>query len=215
VAEAEIAVRQLLESSWPQALRFFERAEKDCAVPGVGWRALFAGVPRRLGALAETGVASELAASRSHWTLADYTRLWLLLRALPSVPATEQPGFLLQLFEAGELREQVSILRVLPALAEPGRFAEVGLQACRTNARDVFEAIVCENAFLAAYFAPLNFNQAVMKAIFMQVPVRRIELLESRITPELSRMASDYASERRAAGRSVPEDAEYLSNHRV
>jgi hypothetical protein len=142
-------------------------------------------------------------------------RLWLLTRALSKLPRAEQPGFLLQLFEAGELGEQVSVLRVLPELPEPGRFVEVGLQACRTNARDVFEAIVCENAFLAAEFPALNFNQAVMKAIFMEVSVRRIEQLESRITPELSRMASGYASERRAAGRPVPDDAEYLSQYRA
>ena len=49
-----------------------------------------------------------------------------------------------------------------------------------------------------------------MKAIFNGVSVGRIEGLSRRITPELSRMATGYASERRAAGRPVPKDAEFL-----
>jgi hypothetical protein len=66
---------------------------------------------------------------------------------------------------------------------------------------------------LAGHFPDLNFNQAIMKSIFMEVSVRRVEQLERRITPELSRMAAGYISERRAAGRTVPKDAEYLSNY--
>ena len=105
------------------------------------------------------------------------------------------------------------VLRVLPLLPEPARFAETGVQACRTNARDVFEAIVCENPFLVQHFPELNFNQAIMKAIFMEVPLSRVDGLASRITPELSRMAAGYASERRAAGRPVPADAEFLAHY--
>ncbi len=135
------------------------------------------------------------------------------MRALPNVAADEQATWLVGLFEGGELGEQVSLLRVLAALPDAGRFVETGLQACRHNSLDVFEAIVCENPFPAEHFPALNFNQAVIKAIFNGVSVRRIEALERRITPELSRMAAGYASERRAAGRAVPQDAEYLAHH--
>lgn len=212
----ELASKNLLEASAPEAERFFARAEKELlGQPGLGFRGLFASVPRRLGSVADTrpGAPADLSAARPHWTLTDYARLWLMARALPLLPSAEQPGFVLNLFEAGESGEQVSVLRVLPALPEPERFVETGLQACRANARDVFEAMVCENAFLAAFFPALNFNQAVMKAIFMEVPIQRIEGLAARITPELSRMAAGYASERRAAGRPVPPDAEFLSQH--
>ncbi|MDF3065523.1 MAG: hypothetical protein K0R38_1124 [Polyangiaceae bacterium] len=210
----ELASKNLLEASVPDAARFFERADKELAEqPGLGFRGLYASVPRRLGTAAErpAEAPADLPQARPHWTLTDYARLWLTARALPLLPSAEQPGFVLNLFEAGEIGEQVSALRVLSALPEPERFVETGLQACRTNARDVFEAIVCENAFLAAHFPALNFNQAVMKAIFMEVSIQRIEGLEARITPELRRMAAGYASERRAAGRPVPPDATFLS----
>jgi hypothetical protein len=214
--EPELALRKLLEERWLESERFFERAGRDLAgPPGLGFRALFASVPRRLGKAASLTLDAppELLAARPHCTLTDYLRLWLLTQALPHVAPPGQPDWLLRLFEAGELGEQISILRVLPLLPDPARFLETGVQACRTNARDVFEAIVCENPFLAEHFPPLNFNQAIMKAIFMEVPLSRVTELTRRITPELSRMARGYASERRAAGRPVPHDAEFLAQY--
>ena len=44
------------------------------------------------------------------------------------------------------------------------------------------------------------------KALFIGVPIARIVGLRRRLNPDLSRMARDYASERRAAGRTVPAD---------
>jgi hypothetical protein len=207
----------LVAGQWPEGTRFFERVRADAGRPlGLGFRAAFASVPRRLGVLGPTLVIPpvELAPlTRPHWTLTDYARGALIALGLDALPVAEQPGFLLHLLEAGEMGEQISILRTLPLWPSGARFWETGVQACRTNARDVFEAIVCDSPYVAAHFPPLNFNQAVMKAIFMGVPVRRIEGLAQRITPELSRMAKDYASERRAAGRVIPEDAEYLMHY--
>jgi len=210
----ELASKNLLEANAPDAARFFERAEKELAgAPGLGFRGLFASVPRRLASAAEKRVEApaDVPEARPHWTLTDYARLWLTARALPLLGREQQAGFVLSLFEGGEIGEQVSVVRTLGALPEPERFVETGLQACRTNARDVFEAMVCENAFLSAFFPALNFNQAVMKAIFMEVSIQRIEGLAERTTPELRRMAASYASERRAAGRPVPPDAAFLS----
>jgi hypothetical protein len=219
--EREPALRKLLEGRWPESGRFFERAGPDLAgPPGLGFRGLFASVPRRLGKAASSTLewppSSPLPLpSRPHHTLTDYVRLWLILEGLSQVASAEQAGWLLQLYEAGEMGEQISILRMLPFLPDPARFLETGVQACRTNARDVFEAIVCENPFPGEYFPALNFNQAIMKALFMEVRLGRVERLAERITPELTRMAAAYASERRAAGRSVPEDAERLAQYGV
>jgi hypothetical protein len=215
--EPETIVRQLLEQRVPDAQRFFERADKEISAPNsLGFRALFASVPRRLGPASTEKVGApltDLPAARPHWTNTELGRLCLLLGALWHVPVGEQGTWLVGLFEGGEIGEQVSILRVLSALPHPDRFVETGLQACRHNSLDVFEAIVAENPYLAAQFPELGFNQAVMKSIFNGVSVKRIEGLTARITPELSRMAAGYASERRAAGRVVPDDAQYLSEY--
>lgn len=214
MTELRAAVKQLLLSCCPEGAAFFQRADADTLQPlGMGIRALFASVPRRLGASAAVAATSSLGGAGSHWTATDYARLWILLGVLPQIEVELQPDWLLNLFEAGEMGEQVSVLRVLPLLPDAERFVETGVQACRTNARDVFEAIVCENPFLVQHFPELNFNQAIMKAIFMEVPLSRVDGLASRITPELSRMAAGYASERRAAGRPVPADAEFLAHY--
>jgi hypothetical protein len=46
----------------------------------------------------------------------------------------------------------------------------------------------------------------VLKALFNGVALARIAGLGARANASLARMATDYAAERRAAGRSVPSD---------
>ncbi|HEX6764557.1 MAG TPA: EboA domain-containing protein [Polyangiaceae bacterium] len=198
----------------PAANAFVTRAfEAAPEAESVAFRALFASVGRRLGAAAgapprETPAVST--AARPHWTLTDWIRAALVARAVESAPAERQPAVVQSLFEAGEIGEQESILRTLVLLPDPARFVETGFLGCRTNARRVFEAIACENAFPELHFPELYFNQMILKAIFMEVPAARIEGLARRNGPELRRMARDYASERRAAGRPVPPDIDLV-----
>lgn len=192
------------------AAAFIERAWQAAEKPdSVAFRAFYASVPRRLGAAAGERVMPPsplVALARPHFTLTDWVRASLLLRAVAALGEDARAPFVHKLFELGELGEQESLLRMLSFLPEPVRFLETALLACRTNVRRVFEAIACDNPYPAAHFSELAFNQLVLKAVFIEVPVARIEGLSARRTPELSRMARDYASERRAAGRPVPDD---------
>lgn len=177
------------------------------------FRAAYAAVPRRLAARAvETPAvpADGQSWARPHWTATDWVRLALIQRALSSLSPPEHAGLVARTFEGGELGEQESLLRTLTLLPEPERFVETAIQACRAHTVRVFAAIACENAYPARFFPEPSFNQMVLKAIFTEVPVRRIESLDSRATPELRRMVAGYASERRAAGRPVPADAESI-----
>ncbi|HEY3497082.1 MAG TPA: EboA domain-containing protein [Polyangiaceae bacterium] len=193
-----------------EARTFLDRALEAAANPAsVGFRAFYAGVSRRLGSSAAQSVTPPpafAALARPHHTLTDWVRATLVVHALGHLSLAEQPAFVLRLLEGGEIGEQESLLRTLSLLPEPARFVETGLAACRTNARRVFEAIACENPFPAEHFPALGFQQMVLKAVFIEVAVARIEGLDARRTPELVRMAEDYASERRAAGRPVPDD---------
>lgn len=208
MTEPQRLVEDLVRANVAAAL--VDRAVEAAQAPAaVAFRALFAGAARRLGDRAGERVPAPGGLSglaRPHLTLTDWTRLFLVLAALERVPPGEAAAFVLRTYEAGEIGEQESVLRTLPLLPEPARFVETGVTACRTNAKRVFEAIACDNPFPAAYFPELNFNQMVMKAVFVEAPVARIEGLAARRTPELLRMATDYASERRAAGRPVPDD---------
>jgi len=198
----------------PSAQAFAARAFDAAAnAESVAFRAMYASVARRLGGAAGQPPArlpDVSDAKRPHWTLTDWVRAALLARALASVDFERQAAVAQALFEAGEIGEQESILRTLEVLPEPRRFLEIGLLGCRTNARRVFEAIACDNAYPERHFPELSYNQMVLKAIFIEVPIVRIEGLSRRNGPELARMARDYASERRAAGRPVPTDIELV-----
>jgi hypothetical protein len=111
-----------------------------------------------------------------------------------------------ELFMTGDLRERHAVLRALPFLQEPARFLTTGVEAMRNNALTVIEAIACGNAYPARFFPEEAFNQLVLKCLFCEIPLARVEGLAGRLTPELRRMVEGYATERRAAGRTVPAD---------
>lgn len=137
-------------------------------------------------------------------------RAALVLAAIGSLDHAEHVPFVRDLIRRGEMRERQAVLRVLAALPEPARFTALAIDACRTNVQSVFEAIACDNAYPARFFPDCAFNQMVLKALFIGAPVARIAQLEPRITDELVRMVEAYASERRAAGRPVPDDASLI-----
>jgi hypothetical protein len=147
-----------------------------------------------------------LLAGAAGWSADEAARAALLLRAATAQPAGAFATLVDDLYQHGDNRERQAILRALAWLPEPERFLELAVEACRTSVQPVFEAIACENEYPAAHFPDLNFNQMVLKAMFTGVGLRRIVGLQGRINAELRRMAAGYASERRAAGRSVPAD---------
>ncbi|WP_437968884.1 EboA domain-containing protein [Sorangium sp. So ce260] len=145
------------------------------------------------------------------WRMDELGRITMLALASRRLPVPELARLLWDCYQRGEGRERQALLRALPFVADAERFVPLAVDACRTNELPVFEAIACENPYPAAHFPDLNFNQMVLKAMFMGVPLARIVGLERRRSGELARMAEDFASERRAAGRSVPADIGLLS----
>lgn len=134
----------------------------------------------------------------------------LVLVVLATFDASEHVPFVRDLIRRGDNRERQAVLRVLAALPEPARFVELAIDACRTNVPSVFEAIACDNPYPARHFPGPAFDQMVLKALFIGAPVARIVDLDARVTDDLVRMVEAYASERRAAGRPVPDDAKLI-----
>ena len=172
------------------------------------FRVAFARAGRKLG---DRPLADEQAELRS-WTMRDLGRAVLLLEALRTSSDDEQVSLVDHVFRTGELGEQQSVVRVLARLPKPERFAPLAAEATRTNAMGVFEALACDNPYPGRHMSDLAFNQMVMKAIFNEISVTRILGLRERTTPELVRIAQDYASERRAAGRPVPADVAVIED---
>jgi hypothetical protein len=170
----------------------------------VGKRALALGADERA-RLAREGLDWPVA----HWATDDLARVTLLLLAGGHDRA--QGGDLVDTcYREGDNRERQAVLYALPLVPEPERFVDLAVEACRTHVQPVFEAITCDNPYPARYFPELAFNQMTLKAVFTGVALARIVGLRGRLTEELARMAADYASERRAAGRPVPADLDLL-----
>lgn len=146
-------------------------------------------------------------------SVADIARIHLLRLALNRLATGEQAGFVDALFRTGDNKEREVLLRGLMLLPLPEQFLATAIDACRAAVQTTFEAIACENAYPEKYFYPEAFRAMVLKALHLGVPLHRIHGLEKRKDQELSRMATDYASELNAAGRAVPADiANILSN---
>jgi len=179
-----------------------------------GFLAEFTGAPRALGKGALALSAGELDALRAagvtwpidSWPLDQLGRVSMLALASQRLSPAEIEWILGACYRQGDSRERQAALRAIPFMQWQERFVPVAVDACRTNEVPIFEAIACENPFPAAHFPDLNFNQMVLKALFVGVALARIVDLDRRRTAELARMVEGYASERRAAGRSVPVD---------
>ena len=200
----------------PAARAWFDAAWAEVAAgaPCRRFSTLFAGAGRRLGRAAVTPDEAEsdrlkaagMLPGPSGWGLDECGRASLLLQALEPLDGPDRGGLVSELYQRGEVRERQAVLRVLAYVPEPRDFRDLAVEACRTSVQSVFEAIACDNPYPAAHFAEGSFNQMVLKAVFTGARLSRVVGLERRVTPDLVRMAKDYAAERRAAGRDVPED---------
>lgn len=169
----------------------------------------FAAAGRKLGTQPITeAAAAAITAAGLRWPVTgadECGRAALVLRFVPDI---------VPLLRRGEVRERQAVLRVLAALPEPARYVEAAIDcAHRSNIESVFSALACDNDFVR-HLPEAAFNQLVLKALFVGAPVARIVGLAERTTPELVRMVDAYASERRAAGREVPADAELIRRSR-
>jgi len=142
----------------------------------------------------------------TRWSHADLLRLDLLLSRATTRGDVACAEAAIACYDGGDAAEQRSWLRGVSLLPSPSQFTALAIDACRTNILPVFEAVALGNPFPAEFFPERNFNQMVLKALFNGVPLAGIVGLPDRRNAELARMAGDYADERRAAGRTVPED---------
>ena len=146
-------------------------------------------------------------------TLDELGRACLLLRATDCLPQKQQIPFIGDIYQHGDCEEQKALLRILAFLPQPSSHLALAVEACRSNVKPIFEAIACTNTYPFHYFPDANFNQMILKALFIESSLHSIVGLSQRLNPQLRQMARDFASERRVAGRPVPEDIALILSH--
>ena len=111
-----------------------------------------------------------------------------------------------RLYHHGTAAERLAVLRALPELSLGTDGLPLVHDALRTNdPRLVAEAL---GRYGARYLAPHDWRQAVLKCLFVGIPLTEVYGLARRCAgdAELARMLRDFADERTAAGRTVPKD---------
>ncbi|WP_251061835.1 MULTISPECIES: EboA domain-containing protein [unclassified Streptomyces] len=131
---------------------------------------------------------------------ADAARVLILHAARADADALSRVYF------QGTAAERRAVLHALPHLV-PGREALPLVEdALRTNDTRLLAAAV--GPYAARHLDSHQWRHAVLKCLFTGVPIDTVADLARRAhrDTELARMLGDYAAERTAAGRSVPED---------
>lgn len=133
------------------------------------------------------------------WTVDDAARL-VLLDALGAALADE----LGDLYRHGDANERRGVLRSLAWLDIADAAVTLVEDALRTNDLRLIAAAL--GPYAAEHLDDHAFAHAVLKAVFVGVPLHGIAGLDRRNSPELSRMLARYVHERVAAGREVPDE---------
>ncbi|MEE2521911.1 EboA domain-containing protein [Pseudarthrobacter sp. J75] len=150
-------------------------------------------------------------------TVSDHARGQLVGRLPECLAPEELAEALLNLYNGGDSAERRGVLRGLGTLAAnapglPAAVVGVGLgltkEALRTNESGVVAAAM--GPFAAAHLDQHNWRHAVLKLVFMGISLDAVTDLSERADDELARMAGDFAAERTAAGRPVPDDVHRL-----
>ncbi len=136
------------------------------------------------------------------WTVDQASRMLLVL----SYPADDSAAFVAamdQLFAAGEVHELVALYQGLPLYPHQAAFRLRCAEGLRTNMNSVFCAIAHRNPFPSEQLNEDQWNQLVLKSLFIGVPLHPIVGLDKRANAKLSKILVEFAQERWAAGRAV------------
>lgn len=140
------------------------------------------------------------------WTVDDAART-LLIAELP-LEGPELKAAIEELYWEGDAAEKRGVLRALSVLDPVAMFGDALLplvkDALRTNDTRLVAAAL--GPYGAGHLDAADYRQGVLKCVFTGIPLSHIAGIDRRVDAELVRMMSEFAEERTAAGRPVPDD---------
>ncbi len=136
------------------------------------------------------------------WTI-DQAARTLLVLTFPAPTAAECVMVLDQLFAAAEMHELVALYQALPLYRDPPAHVLRCAEGQRSNIKSVFCAIAHRNPYPSEQLNEDQWNQLVLKCLFVDVPLNPIVGLDRRANATLAKILVDFAHERWAAKRPV------------
>ncbi|MGQ4713568.1 EboA domain-containing protein [Streptomyces anulatus] len=135
------------------------------------------------------------------------------VRSLLLVEARATLSSVTRLYEQGTAAERRAVLLTLHRLDLGDTALPLVEDALRANDTRLVAAAV--GPYAADHLDPHAWRHAVLKCLFTEVPVAAVARLDDRARgdDELARMLGDFADERTAAGRPVPEDLRTVLGH--
>jgi hypothetical protein len=154
----------------------------------------------------ETGIAGQL---RKGWQpelwSADEAARILILGASYGGDDQAFAARLDRLCTTAEVTEYIAYLKGFAIFPAPTLLYTRAREGVRSAITPVFAAIACHNPYPFDHFDEDAWNQMVVKAVFSGTPIETIFGLHERRNPEVVQMMRDLVSERRAAGRPLPD----------
>jgi hypothetical protein len=140
------------------------------------------------------------------WQYPQLARLLVLLHVAESQTAENYVSSVNELYRTADVNELILLGQSLAFLPDAGLFLDRARESVRSNIVPVFSAIAHRSDYARSFFDHVAWNQLILKAAFLAVPIWSIPGLKERNNPELATMLRHYAIERQAASRSVPWD---------
>lgn len=192
IAELSAALE---ERARPEGLAWLREASAAVAADATAVRSRFPMVGRKVGREPLNPDADP--ADVHAWTIDDAART-LLLVAMGERAEAE----LAELYRYGDAAERRGLLRALPFLGLGDRGLGLTDDAIRTNDTRLIAAAL--GPYATEHLPDAGYDQAVLKCVFVGVPITGLDGIPERVTPDGARMLAAFVHERVAAGRDVP-----------
>ena len=179
----------------PEGLAWLREASAAVAADATAVRTRFPMAGRKVG----RGPLEEGAdpADLFTWTIDDAARVLLLVAM-----GEAAEGELAELYRYGDAAERRGVLRALPFLDLGDRGLGLTDDAIRTNDTRLIAAAL--GPYATEHLPDAAYDQAVLKCVFVGVPITGVDGVPARVTPDGARMLAAFVHERVAAGRDVP-----------
>jgi hypothetical protein len=148
-------------------------------------------------------IVRAFAAAGRHCTDVTEARTRLLL----ALPADVLPHWIDDLYRHGDANEKLAVLAALPRLPLGVEAVPLLHDAIRTNDTRLLTAALGP---YARHLDQHTWRHAVLKCVFLAVPLKNVHDLDERADRELTAMVAALRAEREAAGRQLPPDAHRL-----